>query len=240
MALLELKNVEAAYGNIKALKGISLSVPEGKIVTLIGANGAGKSTTMKTIMGVMKPVAGEVIFKGENISGKKTYRIVKRGLVLVPEGRQILQNMTVRENLEMGAFQRKDEKEIAEDLTKVFERFPRLFERQTQLGGTLSGGEQQMLAIGRAMMAKPEVMLLDEPSMGLAPLVVQQIFDVIRDINKMGTTVLLVEQNARKALQIADYAYVMETGRIVMEGPAQEVASNPDVMAAYLGGRKKQ
>ncbi|WP_296957214.1 ABC transporter ATP-binding protein [uncultured Dialister sp.] len=240
MALLELKNVEAAYGNIKALKGISLSVPEGKIVTLIGANGAGKSTTMKTIMGVMKPVAGEVIFKGENISGKKTHRIVKRGLVLVPEGRQILQNMTVRENLEMGAFQRKDEKEIAEDLTKVFERFPRLFERQTQLGGTLSGGEQQMLAIGRAMMAKPEVMLLDEPSMGLAPLVVQQIFDVIKDINKMGTTVLLVEQNARKALQIADYAYVMETGRIVMEGPAQEVASNPDVMAAYLGGRKKQ
>ena len=240
MALLELKNVEAAYGNIKALKGISLSVPEGQIVTLIGANGAGKSTTMKTIMGVMKPVAGEVIFKGENISGKKTHRIVKRGLVLVPEGRQILQNMTVRENLEMGAFQRKDEKEIAEDLTKVFERFPRLFERQTQLGGTLSGGEQQMLAIGRAMMAKPEVMLLDEPSMGLAPLVVQQIFDVIKDINKMGTTVLLVEQNARKALQIADYAYVMETGKIVMEGPAQEVANNPDVMAAYLGGRKKQ
>ena len=240
MALLELKNVEAAYGNIKALKGISLSVPEGKIVTLIGANGAGKSTTMKTIMGVMKPVAGEVIFKGENISGKKTHRIVKRGLVLVPEGRQILQNMTVRENLEMGAFQRKDEKEIAEDLSKVFERFPRLFERQGQLGGTLSGGEQQMLAIGRAMMARPEVMLLDEPSMGLAPLVVQQIFDVIRDINKMGTTVLLVEQNARKALQIADYAYVMETGKIVMEGPAQEVANNPDVMAAYLGGRKKQ
>jgi branched-chain amino acid transport system ATP-binding protein len=240
MALLELKNVEAAYGNIKALKGISLSVPEGKIVTMIGANGAGKSTTMKTIMGIMKPVAGEVIFKGENISGKKTHRIVKRGLVLVPEGRQILQNMTVRENLEMGAFQRKDEKEIAEDLSKVFERFPRLFERQGQLGGTLSGGEQQMLAIGRAMMARPEVMLLDEPSMGLAPLVVQQIFDVIRDINKMGTTVLLVEQNARKALQIADYAYVMETGKIVMEGPAQEVANNPDVMAAYLGGRKKQ
>jgi len=240
MALLELKNVEAAYGNIKALKGISLSVSEGKIVTMIGANGAGKSTTMKTIMGIMKPVAGEVIFKGENISGKKTHRIVKRGLVLVPEGRQILQNMTVRENLEMGAFQRKDEKEIAEDLSKVFERFPRLFERQGQLGGTLSGGEQQMLAIGRAMMARPEVMLLDEPSMGLAPLVVQQIFDVIRDINKMGTTVLLVEQNARKALQIADYAYVMETGKIVMEGPAQEVANNPDVMAAYLGGRKKQ
>lgn len=238
--LLELKNVEAAYGNIKALKGINLSVPEGKIVTLIGANGAGKSTTMKTIMGIMKPIAGDVLFKGESIAGMKTHNIVKKGVVLVPEGRQILQNMSVRENLEMGAYQRKDPEGIKEDLFKVFERFPRLFERQNQFGGTLSGGEQQMLAIGRAVMAKPEVMLLDEPSMGLAPLVVQQIFDVIKDINKMGTTVLLVEQNARKALQIADYAYVMETGRIVMEGPAQEVANNPDVMAAYLGGKKKQ
>lgn len=240
MMLLELKNVEAAYGNIKALKGINLSVPEGKIVTLIGANGAGKSTTMKTIMGIMKPIAGDILFKGESIAGMKTHNIVKKGVVLVPEGRQILQNMSVCENLEMGAYQRKDPEGIKEDLSKVFERFPRLFERQNQFGGTLSGGEQQMLAIGRAVMAKPEVMLLDEPSMGLAPLVVQQIFDVIRDINKMGTTVLLVEQNARKALQIADYAYVMETGRIVMEGPAQEVASNPDVMAAYLGGKKKQ
>lgn len=238
--LLELKNVEAAYDNIKALKGINLSVPEGKIVTLIGANGAGKSTTMKTIMGIMKPIAGDVLFKGESIAGMKTHNIVKKGVVLVPEGRQILQNMSVRENLEMGAYQRKDPEGIKEDLSKVFERFPRLFERQNQFGGTLSGGEQQMLAIGRAVMAKPEVMLLDEPSMGLAPLVVQQIFDVIKDINKMGTTVLLVEQNARKALQIADYAYVMETGRIVMEGPAQEVANNPDVMAAYLGGKKKQ
>ena len=238
--LLELKNVEAAYGNIKALKGINLSVPEGRIVTLIGANGAGKSTTMKTIMGIMKPIAGDVLFKGESIAGMKTHNIVKKGVVLVPEGRQILQNMSVRENLEMGAYQRKDPEGIKEDLSKVFERFPRLFERQNQFGGTLSGGEQQMLAIGRAVMAKPEVMLLDEPSMGLAPLVVQQIFDVIKDINKMGTTVLLVEQNARKALQIADYAYVMETGRIVMEGPAQEVANNPDVMAAYLGGKKKQ
>ena len=238
--LLELKNVEAAYGNIKALKGINLSVPEGKIVTLIGANGAGKSTTMKTIMGIMKPIAGDVLFKGESIAGMKTHNIVKKGVVLVPEGRQILQNMSVRENLEMGAYQRKEPEGIKEDLSKVFERFPRLFERQNQFGGTLSGGEQQMLAIGRAVMAKPEVMLLDEPSMGLAPLVVQQIFDVIKDINKMGTTVLLVEQNARKALQIADYAYVMETGRIVMEGPAQEVANNPDVMAAYLGGKKKQ
>lgn len=237
--LLELKNVEAAYGNIKALKGINLSVEEGKIVTLIGANGAGKSTTMKTIMGVMKPTAGEIRFKGESLVGKKPYSIVSTGVVLVPEGRQILQNMTVRENLELGAYQRKDKEGIREDLSKVFERFPRLFERQNQFGGTLSGGEQQMLAIGRAMMAKPELMLLDEPSMGLAPLVVQQIFEVIKDINKMGTTVLLVEQNARKALQIADYAYVMETGKIVMEGPAAEVAGNSDVMAAYLGGAKK-
>lgn len=238
--LLELKNVEAAYGNIKALKGINLSVEEGKIVTLIGANGAGKSTTMKTIMGVMKPVSGDILFKGESLAGKKPYNIVSAGVVLVPEGRQILQNMTVRENLELGAYQRKDKDGIRDDMARVFERFPRLFERQNQFGGTLSGGEQQMLAIGRAMMARPQLMLLDEPSMGLAPLVVQQIFDVVKDINKMGTTVLLVEQNARKALQIADYAYVMETGKIVMEGPAAEVAGNSDVMAAYLGGAKKQ
>ena len=188
----------------------------------------------------MKPIAGDVLFKGESIAGMKTHNIVRKGVVLVPEGRQILQNMTVRENLEMGAYQRNDAEGIKEDLSKVFERFPRLFERQGQFAGTLSGGEQQMLAIGRAVMAKPEVMLLDEPSMGRAPLVVDQIWGVIKDINKMGTTVLLVEQNARKALQIADYAYVMETGKIVMEGPAQEVASNPDVMAAYLGGKKKQ
>ena len=238
--ILKVDDINVYYGSIHAIKGISFEVNEGEIVTLIGANGAGKSTTMKTIMGIMKPIAGDILFKGESIAGMKTHNIVKKGVVLVPEGRQILQNMSVRENLEMGAYQRKDPEGIKEDLSKVFERFPRLFERQNQFGGTLSGGEQQMLAIGRAVMAKPEVMLLDEPSMGLAPLVVQQIFDVIKDINKMGTTVLLVEQNARKALQIADYAYVMETGRIVMEGPAQEVASNPDVMAAYLGGKKKQ
>lgn len=236
--LLELKNVVASYGNIKALKGISLSVEEGKIVTLIGANGAGKSTTMKTIMGVMKPNEGDILFEGQSIRGKKPYQIVSAGVVLVPEGRQILQSMTVQENLEMGAYQRKDKAGIAEDMERVFAQFPRLKERLTQYGGTLSGGEQQMLAIGRAMMARPKVMLLDEPSMGLAPLVVQQIFDVVKAINQGGTTVLLVEQNARKALQIADYAYVMETGKIVLEGPAQKVASNPSVMAAYLGGRK--
>ena len=227
--LLTLKNIVAGYGNITALKGISLSVPEGKIVTLIGANGAGKSTTMKTIMGLMKPSEGEIRFKDKSITGQKSFHIVNAGVVLVPEGRQILQNMTVRENLELGAYQRKDKAEIREDMVKVFQRFPRLLERENQFGGTLSG----------AMMARPQLMLLDEPSMGLAPLVVQQIFDVIKDINKMGTTVLLVEQNARKALQIADYAYVMETGKIVMEGPAAEVAGNPDVMAAYLGGKKK-
>ena len=238
--MIEVQNLTKRYGTHMAVNHISFQVEEGEILGFLGPNGAGKSTTMKTIMGVMKPVAGDVLFKGESIVGKKPFEIVRGGVVLVPEGRQILQNMSVRENLELGAFQRKDKAGISEDLSKVFERFPRLFERQNQFGGTLSGGEQQMLAIGRAMMARPEVMLLDEPSMGLAPLVVQQIFDVIKDINKMGTTVLLVEQNARKALQIADYAYVMETGKIVMEGPAQEVASNPDVMAAYLGGKKKQ
>lgn len=236
--LLELKQVVASYGNIKALKGISLSVEEGKIVTLIGANGAGKSTTMKTIMGVMKPSEGDILFEGKSIRGKKSYQIVEAGVVLVPEGRQILQSMTVAENLEMGAYQRKDKAGIADDMERVFAQFPRLKERYSQYGGTLSGGEQQMLAIGRAMMARPKVMLLDEPSMGLAPLVVQQIFDVVKSINQNGTTVLLVEQNARKALQIADYAYVMETGKIVIEGPAREVAADPSVMAAYLGGRK--
>ena len=236
--LLELKNIVAGYGNIKALKGISLSVEEGKIVTLIGANGAGKSTTMKTVMGIMKPTEGDIFFQGKSIKGKSSYQNVRDGLVLVPEGRQILQTMTVKENLEMGAYQRKDKAGIAEDMEKVFTQFPRLKERIGQYGGTLSGGEQQMLAIGRAMMARPKVMLLDEPSMGLAPLVVSQIFEVIRKINATGTTVLLVEQNARKALQIADYAYVMETGKIFLEGPAKEVAENPSVMAAYLGGKK--
>ena len=235
MMLLELKNVEAAYGNIKALKGINLSVPEGKIVTLIGANGAGKSTTMKTIMGIMKPIAGDVLFKGESIAGMKTHNIVRKGVVLVPEGRQILQNMTVRENLEMGAYQRNDAEGIKEDLSKVFERFPRLFERQGQFAGTLSGGEQQMLAVGRALMCKPKILLLDEPSMGLSPLLVKEIFKIIRDINRQGVTVLLVEQNAKMALDIANRAYVLETGTIKMEGEATELANNIEVRKAYLG-----
>lgn len=238
MMLLTLKNIVAGYGNITALKGISLSVPEGKIVTLIGANGAGKSTTMKTIMGLMKPSEGEIRFKDKSITGQKSFHIVNAGVVLVPEGRQILQNMTVRENLELGAYQRKDKAEIREDMVKVFQRFPRLLERENQFGGTLSGGEQQMLAIARAMMARPQLMLLDEPSMGLAPLVVQQIFDVIKDINKMGTTVLLVEQNARKALQIADYAYVMETGKSLWKDRLRKWRGTPTSWRPISAGKR--
>ena len=238
MMLLELKHIVAGYGNIMALKDISLSVPEGAIVSLIGANGAGKSTTMKTIMGIVKPRQGEIFFDGKPLKGEKSYQVVHQGISLVPEGRQILQNMSVEDNLYLGAYQRSDKSGIESDLAKIYKRFPRLQERKKQYGGTLSGGEQQMLAIGRAMMARPKLLLLDEPSMGLAPLVVQMIFDVIKEINKGGTTVLLVEQNARKALQIADYAYVMETGKIVLEGKAADVAANPQVMAAYLGGKK--
>jgi branched-chain amino acid transport system ATP-binding protein len=236
--LLELKNIVAGYGSIMALKGISLSVREGSIVSLIGANGAGKSTTMRTIMGLVSLREGKIRFKGAPLSGTKPYQVVHEGISLVPEGRQILQNMSVEENLYLGAYQRSDKDSIAADLKKVYERFPRLEERKKQFGGTLSGGEQQMLAIGRAVMARPELLLLDEPSMGLAPIVVQEIFDVIKDINDSGTTILLVEQNARKALQIADYAYVMETGHIVLEGKAADVAANPQVTAAYLGGKK--
>ena len=237
--LLELKNIVAGYGNIMALKGISLAVPEGKIVSLIGANGAGKSTTMRTIMGLIKAREGEVLFQGVPLKESKPYDIVRQGISLVPEGRQILQNMSVEENLYLGAYQRKDKAGIADDLKKVYARFPRLEERKKQFGGTLSGGEQQMLAIGRAVMARPKLLLLDEPSMGLAPIVVQEIFDVIKDINRNGTTILLVEQNAKKALQIADYAYVMETGKIVLHGDAAEIAANPQVPEAYLGGKNK-
>lgn len=238
MMLLELSNIVAGYGHITALKGISLSVPEGKIVTLIGANGAGKSTTMKTIMGIVKAQEGDVTFEGKSLKGKKSYQVVDMGISLVPEGRQVLQSMSVEENLRLGAYKRSDKDGIAADLKKVYDRFPRLLERKAQYAGTLSGGEQQMLAIGRAMMSRPKVLLLDEPSMGLAPIVVQEIFDVIKAINEGGTTVLLVEQNAKKALKIADYAYVMETGKIVLHGKASEVADNPQVMAAYLGGKK--
>lgn len=235
--MLELKGVVSGYGNITALKSIDLSVPEGKIVSLIGANGAGKSTTMRTIMGLVKAREGSISFLGQDLTKLKTHEIVKAGISLVPEGRQILQDMTVYENLEMGAYIRRDKAGIEEDIKKVFKRFPILDERSYQLGGTLSGGQQQMLAIGRALMACPKLLLLDEPSMGLAPLVVNEIFEVIKEISQEGTTVLVVEQNVRQALKIADYAYVLETGKVVLDGSAEDVRHDPRVMEAYLGGR---
>lgn len=235
--MLELKGVVSGYGNITALKSIDLSVPEGKVVSLIGANGAGKSTTMRTIMGLVKAREGSISFLGQDLTKLKTHEIVKAGISLVPEGRQILQDMTVYENLEMGAYIRDDKAGIEEDIKKVFKRFPILDERSYQLGGTLSGGQQQMLAIGRALMARPKLLLLDEPSMGLAPLVVNEIFEVIKEISQEGTTVLVVEQNVRQALKIADYAYVLETGKMVLDGSAEDVRHDPRVMEAYLGGR---
>jgi len=234
--MLKIENVVAGYGHITALKSINLEVPQGSIVSLIGANGAGKSTTMRSIMGLVKPTEGRITFEGKDITSMKTHDIVKSGISLVPEGRQILQDMSVYENLEMGAYIRKDA-EINDDIKKVFKRFPILDERSYQLGGTLSGGQQQMLAIGRALMARPKLLLLDEPSMGLAPLVVNEIFEVIKEISAEGTTVLLVEQNVRQALKIADYAYVLETGKIVLSGLAEEIRHDPRVMEAYLGGK---
>ena len=234
--MLKIENVVAGYGHITALKSINLEVPQGSIVSLIGANGAGKSTTMRSIMGLVKPTEGRITFEGKDITSMKTHDIVKSGISLVPEGRQILQDMSVYENLEMGAYIRKDA-EINDDIKKVFKRFPILDERSYQLGGTLSGGQQQMLAIGRALMARPKLLLLDEPSMGLAPLVVNEIFEVIKEISAEGTTVLLVEQNVRQALKIADYAYVLETGKIVLSGPSEEIRHDPRVMEAYLGGK---
>lgn len=234
--MLKIENVVAGYGHITALKSINLEVAQGSIVSLIGANGAGKSTTMRSIMGLVKPTEGRITFEGKDITSMKTHDIVKSGISLVPEGRQILQDMSVYENLEMGAYIRKDA-EINDDIKKVFKRFPILDERSYQLGGTLSGGQQQMLAIGRALMARPKLLLLDEPSMGLAPLVVNEIFEVIKEISAEGTTVLLVEQNVRQALKIADYAYVLETGKIVLSGPAEEIRHDPRVMEAYLGGK---
>ncbi len=235
--MLKIEQLAAGYGNIQALKNIDLAVPAGKIVSLIGANGAGKTTTMKAIMGIIKPTSGRVLFKDQDVSRMPTHKIVNGGISLVPEGRSILARMTVLENLEMGACQRRDN-EVQSDLKRIFARFPILEERKAQLGGTLSGGQQQMLAIGRALMARPEVLLLDEPSMGLAPLVVADIFKVIQEINQAGMTVLLVEQNVRQALKIAHHAYVLETGRIVLSGAAAEIANNPRVMEAYLGGKK--
>ncbi|AVX21875.1 MAG: ABC transporter ATP-binding protein [Bacillota bacterium] len=234
--MLKVDNIDVYYGAIHALKGISLEVNQGEIVTLIGANGAGKSTTLKTISGLLKPKSGAIYFEGQNITGKKAPDIVKMGISQVPEGRRVFANLTVLENLELGAYLRNDKQGIQEDMEKVFVRFPRLKERLKQLAGTLSGGEQQMLAMGRALMSRPRVLLLDEPSMGLAPILVQEIFNIIKDINATGTTILLVEQNAHMALSIAHKAYVLETGKIVLSGPAQELAQSEEVKKAYLGG----
>jgi branched-chain amino acid transport system ATP-binding protein len=234
--MLEVKDLQVYYGAIHAVKGISLKVEDGRIVTLIGSNGAGKSTTLHTISGLIKPKSGSILLDGEELVGVPAHDIVGKGLVQVPEGRHVFANMSVMENLDMGAYLRKDKDGIAKDREKVFELFPRLFERKDQTAGTLSGGEQQMLAMGRALMSKPKMLLLDEPSMGLAPLLVKEIFSIIKTINEEGTTVLLVEQNANMALSIADQAYVLETGRIVLSGSAAELAASESVRKAYLGG----
>jgi len=234
--MLKIDNIHVYYGAIHALKGVSITVNQGDIVTLIGANGAGKTTLLKTISGIVKPKSGEINFNGKNMANVAAQDIVKDGLIQVPEGRRVFANMTVLENLELGAFARKDKGGIKEDMEKVFTRFPRLLERKKQLAGTLSGGEQQMLAMGRALMAKPKLLLMDEPSMGLAPLLVKEIFAIIKDINEAGTTILLVEQNANMALSIAHHAYVLETGKIVLSGSAKELAESEEVRKAYLGG----
>ena len=236
MAMLDIKDINVYYGAIHAIKGISLEVNEGEIVTLIGANGAGKSTTLRTISGLLKPKTGTINFLGNDIAGMSAHKIVREGISQVPEGRRIFAEMTVMENLELGAFIRSDKDEIEKDFKMVFERFPRLEERKLQAAGTLSGGEQQMLAMGRALMSRPKLLLLDEPSMGLAPLLIREIFSIIVDINKAGTTVLLVEQNANMALSIANRAYVLETGRITISGDAKELAASEDIRKAYLGG----
>ncbi len=234
--LLEVKDLNVFYGAIHALQGISFNVDEGEIVTLIGANGAGKSTTLKTVSGLLHPRAGQIVLRGESLVNCPAQEIVRKGVVHVPEGRKIFAPLTVQENLEMGAFTRSDPAEIRASMERVFKSFPRLKERLAQLGGTLSGGEQQMLAIGRGLMAKPKLLLLDEPSMGLAPILVEEIFSIIQEINAQGVSVLLVEQNALMALSIAHRGYVLETGRIVLSGTGKSLLENPQVMKAYLGG----
>ncbi|AGT33316.1 amino acid ABC transporter ATPase [Geobacillus genomosp. 3] len=234
--MLKVDGIDVFYGNIHALKGVSLEVNSGEIVTLIGANGAGKTTLLKTISGLLKPKSGDIVYEGVSIAGKAAQAIVKHGISHVPEGRRVFANMTVEENLELGAFLRKDKQGIQDDFANVYQLFPRLEERRKQLAGTLSGGEQQMLAIGRALMARPKLLLLDEPSMGLAPLLVKTIFRIIQEINESGTTILLVEQNAHMALSIADRAYVIESGRVVLSGTAGELQASEQVRQAYLGG----
>ncbi len=235
--MLELKNLAISYGAIKALHGISLSVPAGSIVTLIGSNGAGKSTTLRAISGLVKPQAGEILYEGRNIAGLPTHEIVRRGLSQVPEGRMIFANLTVHENLMMGAYLQQDKAVIRQELERVFATFPRLLEREKQIAGTLSGGEQQMLAIGRALMSRPKFLMLDEPSLGIAPLLVKTIFEKIVEINReRGITILLVEQNANRALEISQSGYVLETGRIILSDTSAALRQNPQVRSAYLGG----
>lgn len=236
--MLKIENLQVAYGGIQALRGISLEVPDGKIVTLIGANGAGKSTTLRTISGLVKAKNGSIQYDGTELVGKPITSIIETGIIHVPEGRRVFPDMTVLENLKIGAYLRNDKDEIEKDIKWVYELFPRLEERSWQLAGTLSGGEQQMLAVGRGLMARPKVLMMDEPSLGLAPIVVQGIFDIIREINRQGVTILLIEQNANMALKIADYAYVMETGRITMTGTGRELLENEAVKEAYLGKKK--
>ena len=235
MALLELESVHTYYGHIHALKGISITVEEGEIVTLIGANGAGKSTALNTISGLLRPRQGRIRLAGEDLLAYKPHEIVAKGIVQVPEGRRMLGRLTVTENLEMGAFTRRDKPEIAQDMERVFALFPRLKERRNQLAGTLSGGEQQMLSTGRGMMARPRMLMMDEPSMGLAPVLVDSIFDTIKQLHKEGTTILLVEQNARMALSVANRGYVMQTGEVVLQDSADALRANEMVRKAYLG-----
>ena len=231
--MLKIENLSVNYGGIEAVRDISFEVPEGAIITLIGANGAGKSTTLRAIAGLLKPKSGSITYNGEELIGKPTDQIVSRGITLVPEGRRVFPDMTVLENLKIGAYLRKDN--LTEDIRWVYDRFPRLEERSWQAAGTLSGGEQQMLAVGRALMSKPKVIMMDEPSLGLAPIIVQGIFDIIKEINRQGVTVLLIEQNANMALHIADIGYVLETGRITMTGPGKELLQDENVKKAYLG-----
>ncbi len=235
--MLEVRNLHVHYGGIHALHGISLRVPDGQIVALLGANGAGKSTTLRTIMGLVKPSAGEITLNGQSLLGLRPYEVVRRGIAMVPEGRKVFVNLTVAENLRLGAYARNDPQQIEHDLHDIYALFPRLAERQTQRAGTLSGGEQQMLALGRALMSRPHVLMIDEPSLGLAPVLAEGVFRKLQELNDAGQTILLIEQNARAGLSIADYAYILETGDVVLEGPAQELAQMDAVRQSYLGVR---
>ena len=237
--MLKVEDLVVSYGGIEALKGISLNVPDGKIITLIGANGAGKSTLLRTIIGLVKPQSGKISYNEKEITALNSQKIVTTGITLVPEGRRVFSNLTVLENLKIGAYMRNDKAEIEKDIEWIYGLFPRLQERNWQLAGTLSGGEQQMLAVGRALMCRPKLIMMDEPSLGLAPVVIKDIFRIIQEINAKGMTILLIEQNANMALKIADWAYVLETGRITMEGTGKELLENPQIREAYLGKKKK-